>query len=1168
MPTASPRYSHARLTFLLAVLSHGLLTGAQTAPPPPAYGPYNAHVLEGGLGLSKTLREHDPLAEAPTRWSLSLWVRGETTNATTLLAGVGGAHDTSPRYLGLRDGRPIFWTGADTVLVAPTSLPAEGWHSIAVAVGADAEAHLYVDGREAAHGTLPVGPSVSTLQLAPVAGAPWRHFGGRLALVSLAAAPLTAGMDQEALRALEPGSSGELTARLEALNFEEASKPWPVQTHGQAGLDAPQDPATLPHSRAPFGKPVAKAPPAGGDALSADKTTLTLEHAWRLAEASTVLTTPEAISSATFDAATWYAATVPGTVLTTLIDRGIYPDPDFGLNNMAIPERLSRQSFWYRTTFSPPAAMRGRRLTLEFSGINYRATVWVNGRRAGTIVGAFTRGRFDVSGLVKAGEPNAVAVLIEPPPHGGIAHEQSIAAGAGDNGGLMALDGPTFAATEGWDWIPGIRDRNIGLWQPVMLRASGAVKIESPKINTTLPLPSTAEADVSVTVPLENSTGTAIRGELEVSFDDVRVHEAITVPPGGVSVALRPEEFPQLRVQHPRLWWPNGYGAADLHTMALQFHRGKELSDVRETRFGMREITYELSLFDKSGHVRRVEIAPALAALDGKALVDQRHEALLETPGGYVASLLPEAESSPAVVRVEDARSAPALILKVNGVRIACKGGNWGMDDMRKRVSRERLEPYFRLHKEANLNMIRNWMGQDTEESFYDLADEYGLLIWNDFWDSTQNYNLEPDDSALFLANARDTIVRFRNHPSIAVWCGRNEGVPAPAINQGLARLITEEDGTRYYSASSNRVNLHDSGPYKAQEPEDYFTKLALGFAVEIGLPSPPTMEAFQGFLPVEDQWPISDAWAYHDWHQGGNGDVAPFMSTMTEEFGAPTSLADFDRKAQMLTYEAHRAVFEGFNAHLWSPNSGRLLWMTQPAWPSTVWQIFSHDYDTAGAFYGVKKASEAVHVQMNLPDHTIAVVNNTASPLQQVAVHARVYDVHSTLLLARDATMAAAANSVSTALPLDLSTALAGDQVALVTLTLDDSAGETLSRNMYWLAAHKVGMRHLDELGPATISATVSAVPGNGERQLRATLRNTGGAAALAIKLTLEHASDGSRVLPAYLEDNYLSLMPGEERSVAIAYPSAAGSDVQMTVRGWNVAAQTVTLSPTPPAH
>ena len=450
--------------------------------------------------------------------------------------------------------------------------------------------------------------------------------------------------------------------------------------------------------------------------------------------------------------------------------------------------------------------------------------------------------------------------------------------------------------------------------------------------------------------------------------------------------------------------------------------------------------------------------------------------------------------------------------------------------------------------------MIRNWMGQNTEETFYNLADEYGLLIWNDFWDSTQNYNLEPDDSALFLANARDTITRFRNHPSIAVWCGRNEGVPSPAINQGLAQLIDELDGTRYYSASSNRVNLHDSGPYRAQEPESYFTTLALGFAVEIGLPSPPTLEAFQSFLPVEDQWPISDAWAYHDWHQSGNGDVAPFMNSMLEEFGAPTSLADFDRKAQMLTYEAHRAAFEGFNAHLWSPNGGRLLWMTQPAWPSTVWQIFSHDYDTAGAFYGTKKASEPIHVQMNLPDHTIAVVNNSIAPLNRAVVHAQVFDTASKLLFARDSTIDAAANAVSTAMPLDLSPATAGNQVALVHLTLDDAAGKRLSTNFYWVASSKPALRHLDDLAPATLSTEITALPADADRHLRVTLRNTGASTVIAIKLTLLNATDGSRILPAFYDDNYLSLIPGEERTVAIAYPASAPAAIKVGLRGWNM--------------
>jgi hypothetical protein len=187
------------------------------------------------------------------------------------------------------------------------------------------------------------------------------------------------------------------------------------------------------------------------------------------------------------------------------------------------------------------------------------------------------------------------------------------------------------------------------------------------------------------------------------------------------------------------------------------------------------------------------------------------------------------------------------------------RGGNWGMDDTRKRVSRE---PYFRLHREANLNMIRNWVGQNTEETFYQLADEYGMMVWNDFWLSTQNYNAEPGDPALLLDNARDTVRRYRNHPSIVIWCGRNEGVPPPIINDMLIDMLREEDGTRLYSPSSNMINLRPSGPYHWVDPSLYFSKLNRGFSVELGISSFPTREAFEHAVPESDRWPVSDAWA------------------------------------------------------------------------------------------------------------------------------------------------------------------------------------------------------------------------------------------------------------------------------------------------------------------
>jgi hypothetical protein len=149
-----------------------------------------------------------------------------------------------------------------------------------------------------------------------------------------------------------------------------------------------------------------------------------------------------------------------------------------------------------------------------------------------------------------------------------------------------------------------------------------------------------------------------------------------------------------------------------------------------------------------------------------------------------------------------------------------------------------------------------------------------------------------------------------------------------------------------------------------------------------------------RAMLPASDHWPPDDAWAYHDWHSKSGGDINHFMNAMSEELGAPTSLEDFDRKAQLLTYVSHRAMFEGFNAHLWEPNSGRLMWMTHPAWPSMEWQMYNSDYSTHGAFFGVKKACEPAHAQLDEPDRDITVVNNTTRALKNLLLIVRVVDI------------------------------------------------------------------------------------------------------------------------------------------------------------------------------
>jgi len=1172
---------------LTCLLGRATAARAQIVTNDPAvYGPYNVVFLADGEGLEKTLATRDSVLRADSPWTLYAWVKSDgTTTGLTPIAGMGTLFEEYPRYLAFDPGEIVLWMGSNNSISAPVGMDAKKWHLLAATFD-DAQFRLYCDGVRVASGKLDLGSVSGVLEMAPpVFGlANAQHFGGKISGLTI---------ERRALSDDEIAALWHATPDFSIVEFEEASKHWAVQTRGQAGYAAPQDPDQMPVSKAPFAKAVALNLPAARAALEADgENQWAIAGGWELRPAPQVMADGAEISAAGFNSDDWLAATVPGTVLTTFVDRGVYPDPDYGLNNLAIPETLNKQDYWYRARFTAPAGIAGRRLTLTFHGINYKAEVWLNGRLLGTITGAFIRGVFDVTGIVKPGEENVLAVRVSPPPHPGIPQEQSIKGGPGENGGIMCLDGPTFVATEGWDWIPGIRDRDTGIWQPVTLTATGAVKIGDVQVVTSLPLPDTSRADVEISVPLENLSDAPVRGTLEASFDQTDVTKKdIVVPPGESTVKLAAAEFAQLTVQHPRLWWPNGYGKPELYDLKLSFSEGDEVSATKHMRFGIREITYELSLLDSAGHLRRVEYSPTEARAKNEDVVDVTHAGMRQiaianpffepaaallapappapnqaaAPRNYsdawVASLVPGAESSPAIRVLDDIDAAPYLVIKVNGVRIACRGGNWGMDDARKRVSRARLEPYFRLHRDANLNIIRNWVGQSTEEVFYDLADEYGQLVWNDFWDSTQNYNVEAQDPALFLANARDTILRFRNHPSIVMWCGRNEGVPQPIINEGLADLIRSLDGTRYYSPSSNAVNLQGSGPYRYQDPARYYTALNRGFSVETGTPSFSTLESFRAWIPAADQWPIDDVWAYHDWHQSGNGDVAPFMAQIEAEFGAATSLEDFERKAQMLNYVDHRAIFEGMNAHLWAPNSGRMLWMTQPAWPSNMWQILSSDYDTQASYYGVKKACEPVHVQLDLANYDVDVVNTTTGTLSGMSVSAKVFSLDNKLLLEHEDHADAAADAVTHDFKLDLAPLLA-EGVVLVKLELRDAAGSLASENLYWLAGDSAAYRALDRLPAAVISATANSTASGDEIRVRVMLRNGGNSVALENKLTLLNAADGTRILPAYFSDNYVSLLPGEAREIDVEYPAAGRGAAELSLRGWNLAAETVSVT------
>jgi hypothetical protein len=832
-------------------------------------------------------------------------------------------------------------------------------------------------------------------------------------------------------------------------------------------------------------------------ALTDLPTPLEVSSGWQLQDASKVQGAGEAISQAKYEPAGWYAATVPGTVLTSLVHDKVYPEPLYGENNRPdkIPESLNKTSWWYRTTIEVPGDYKHKHIWLNFEGINYSAEVWVNGHQAGTVKGAFIRGIFDITSLVRPGSKATLAVLITPQPHPGVPHEHTIANGLGLNGGITAIDGPTFLSTIGWDWIPAIRDRDAGIWQRITLSATGPVLVKEPLVTTDLPLPRTDSADVGVHATLENTSDKPQAGVLKGSFGDITFEQPVTLAPHAKQVvALDQKTTPALHLLNPKLWWPNGYGPQNLYKLHLGFEQKDEASDAQDVQFGVRKITYSV-------------------------------------PG------------------------SDNLTISVNGVKVMIRGGDWGLDEAMKRIPRERLEAEIRMHALANMNLIRNWVGQSTSQDFYDLCDKYGILLWDEFFQPNPSDGPDPTDIPTYMANVRDKIIRFRNHPSIAVWCARNEGYPPKNIDAPLRVLLAELEPTRRYQPSSTEGGgVHSSGPYYWRPPQDFYV-YEEAFKTEVGTVSVPTIESLQGMMPQKDWETINGDWAEHDLAKGAqHGNTYPLV--MAERYGKIANMADFVRKAQLMNYESFRAMYEGRNSKMFAPVTGVITWMSNPAQPSFVWQIYHHDLEPNSSLFAVKKAGEPVHIQLNEADWNIEVVDNLPDALRGAKAHLEIYALDGTKAYEHDYDVNVSASSTERVSAIDWPTGLG--TVHFIKLVLTDPDGKPLSDNFYWRAnaGNADNLEDLKKLHTVVLDANVERRDENGNLKLTVTLHNPGKEVALMTHLQLHRQGSGERVLPVYYSDNYVSLVPGESKTITI---NAAANDLKgeaplVEVDGWNV--------------
>jgi beta-mannosidase len=608
-------------------------------------------------------------------------------------------------------------------------------------------------------------------------------------------------------------------------------------------------------------------------------------------------------------------------------------------------------------------------------------------------------------------------------------------------------------------------------------------------------------ADLHISATLENKSAKPVTGtlagiiQLQNSQEhEITFHQSVTIAANGTeAVALDSKSTPELHLSDPKLWWPNGYGAQNLYTLTLRFDVGNKSSDSATRQFGIRKIEYQVA-------------------------------------------------------------DSENLTLSVNGVRVMARGGNWGLDEGMKRITRERLDAQFHMHALANLNIIRNWVGQSTSPDFYDMADKYGILLWDEFFQPNPNDGPDPTDIPTYLANVTDKVLRYRNHPAIAVWCARNEGYPPKELDDTLKTLMSRLDPTRLYqsnSADGRGVSSH--GPYYWRSPR-FFYAFNESFKTETGSVSIPTIESIQGMMPQKDWETINDDWAQHDMAAGaqrGN----EFPTSLAERYGHIRNLADFVQKGQLATYEAFRAMYEGRNAEMFKTTTGVITWMSHPAQPSFVWQLYHYDLEPNAALYAAKKAAETVHVQFNEENRGIEVVNNRPDALNALNVKLRIYRFDGTLDSEKTYPVAQVPGS-STIKAAQIVVNARISPLYFIKLDLTDANGNLLSSNFYWQHVAQDQFDGLMNLPTVTLDAEANARTQGDNTVFTVTLHNNTKNVALLSHLQLHQKKSGRRVLPVFHSDNYISLVPGESSTVSI---EAATKDLQgdlplVEIDGYNV--------------
>ena len=841
------------------------------------------------------------------------------------------------------------------------------------------------------------------------------------------------------------------------------------------------------------------------EAVVNQDTDFTITDGWKIQSSEIVGLDADALCR---ESAEWYDAKVPSTVLGTLTQHGLYADAFIGTNYDKVIDRDDfKEPWWYVNDFSVPALKEGQRVSLDFEGICYSAEVWLNGTQIASreeMTGPYRQFTFDVTDLIA--ENNTLAVKL-----------------------FRAEDGDFNVGFV--DWNPRAADESMGIFRPVWVRYSDAVSLYNTAVKTKVDTETLRRAWLTVETTLKNASDAPVEGEITYTMEGRTYRHPVTLGANEEkTVTVGPDDAGMFNVKNPRLWWCHNLGSPEMYAMEVSFNVNGKQSDSEDVDFGIRQID---SYMTEEGH------------------------------RGFL----------------------------LNGKKVLIKGAGW-TDDIFLRNPDERNEIELDYVKDMNMNTVRFENVWGTSQNVYDLCDRKGLLAlvgWSCFWEwevysRTPNDEFgcikEEDDMEMIAQSWRDQILWLRNHPSIIAWYSGSDMLPRPALEQKYLDILEEVDDRPYVGAAKALVSeltgptgMKMVGPYDYQAPVYWYSPEApggaFGFNTETGIGAQmPMKESIMKMIPADKLWPLGEEYDYHCTTAGEAMHSLDVLKEVTEKrYGPSENLDQFLLKAHHLDFDGTRAMFEAFRVNV-PRSTGLIQWMLNSAWPSLYWQMYDWYLVPTAGYWSVKKACEPQQLVYNYYDRHIYAVNDEAGSFDLTA-HAEIYDIDGKLT-----TQAQCDVTMPEGGPVKLFEIPQCEKVSFMFLTLKDKKGNEVARNEYCLSpvddihnwkrynwirirlSQHADYKALADLGQATLNAVAST---EGET-VKVKVTNTSDKVAFFVRMALKDA-EGQMVTPAFWNENFISLKPGESRIYTCRTGAPAQGQFNVELSGWNIAPATLSL-------